>query len=130
MFLIDSSAWIEYFRPQGSDKVKKRVREILSREEAVTCGVVVVEILRGALDKKTHESLKEALLALPQVPLDDTAIERAGEWGFRGDRRGRAVPTTDLLIGAAAFKKAIVLHCDRDFQFLSSAFGLDQEYCG
>ncbi len=34
MYLIDSSAWIEYLRPNGSKKVKDRVREVLRREEA------------------------------------------------------------------------------------------------
>ncbi|MEW6185295.1 MAG: PIN domain-containing protein [Thermodesulfobacteriota bacterium] len=129
MYLIDSSAWIEYLRPQGSPSVKERVREILKREEAVTCGVVVVEIIRGPLHQKQQISLKEALLALPQIDLDSGVFERAGEWGFRGDRQGKNIPTTDLLIGAAAYKKATVLHCDKDFEFMSSAFGLEQEYC-
>jgi len=36
MFLIDSSAWIEYLRPKGSKKIKERVKEILQKEEAVS----------------------------------------------------------------------------------------------
>ena len=40
MFLIDSSAWIEYLRPKGSIKVKERIRNILQKEEAVSCGIV------------------------------------------------------------------------------------------
>ena len=58
MFLIDSSASIEYLRPKGSREVKERVREILQREEAVSCGIVVVEILRGA---KKREGLSISL---------------------------------------------------------------------
>ena len=52
MFLIDSSAWIEYLRPKGSVKIKERIRDILQKEEAVCCGIVVVEILRGSKDEK------------------------------------------------------------------------------
>ena len=48
MFLIDSSAWIEYLMPNGSKKVKDKVRDILEKDDAATCGIVVVEILRGA----------------------------------------------------------------------------------
>ena len=66
MFLIDSSAWIEYFRPKGSLSVKERVREILKKEEAITCGIVTIELLRGAKDQIFFESLKEYLLALPK----------------------------------------------------------------
>jgi predicted nucleic acid-binding protein len=46
MYLIDSSAWIEYLRPKGSAKVKERVREVLDREGALSCGIVIVEVLR------------------------------------------------------------------------------------
>ena len=129
MFLIDSSAWIEYLRPKGSSKVKERVEEILKKEEAATCGIVIVELLRGAIDKRIYPSLRESLLALPQTPLDDTVIQRAAEWGFLVDRRVKTIPTTDLLIGASAYKKATVLHCDSDFELLSSTFGLEQERC-
>lgn len=29
MFLVDSSAWIEYFRPGGAKQSKARVKELL-----------------------------------------------------------------------------------------------------
>jgi len=59
MFLIDSSAWVEYLRPKGSIKVKERIRDILQKEEAVSCGIVVVEILRGSKDEKDFQSLMD-----------------------------------------------------------------------
>jgi len=43
MFLIDSSAWIEYLRPNGSKRVKERVREILEKDDAVSRGIVISE---------------------------------------------------------------------------------------
>jgi len=127
MFLIDSSAWIEYLRPKGSKKVKERVKEILQKEEAVSCGVVVVEILRGAKNEKDFRSLHESLTFLPQIPIDDAVIERAAQWGFLLDRKGKSVSTTDLLIAAAAYKKARLLHADRDFGIISSVVELDEE---
>ena len=89
MFLIDSSAWIEYLRPHGSKKVKERVREIIERDTAVSCGIVIVEILRGAKDEKTFYLLKETLSSLPQIAIDKKIIERAAGWGFRLDRKGK-----------------------------------------
>jgi len=127
MFLIDSSAWIEYLRPKGSTHVKERVREILQKEEAVSCGVVVVEILRGAKSEKDFQSLRESLMSLPQIPIDDVVIERASNWGFLLDRKGKSVSTTDLLIAAAAYKKTRLLHVDRDFEVISSLVDLDEE---
>jgi len=37
------------------------------------------------------------------------------------------VSTTDLLIAAAAYKKARLLHADRDFGIISSVVELDEE---
>ena len=71
MFLIDSSAWVEYLRPKGSIKVKERIRNILQREGAVSCGIVVVEVLKGSRDEKDFQTLNESLRSLPQIPIDE-----------------------------------------------------------
>jgi len=126
MFLIDSSAWIEYLRPNGSIKVKQRVREVLEKDEAVTCGIVVVEILRGVKDDRLFKLLRETLLSLPRIPINDEVIEKAALWGYKLDRKGKTVPTTDLFIAAAASDKAVVLHIDSDFETIAS-LGLRQE---
>jgi len=127
MFLIDSSVWVEYLRPKGSVKVKERVRATLQREEAVSCGIIIVEILRGARNEKEFQILRDTLVSLPQIPLDDTVIERASRWGFLLDRKGKVVSTTDLLIAAAAYKKACLLHSDTDFEVISSVADLEEE---
>jgi hypothetical protein len=126
MFLIDSSAWIEYLRPHGSTKVKQRVREALEKDEAVTCGIVVVEILRGAKDDKSFKILKETLLSLPQAPIDNEVIEKAAQWGYALDRKGKNVSTTDLFIAAAASERAVLLHVDSDYEIIAS-LGLRHE---
>jgi predicted nucleic acid-binding protein len=127
MFLIDSSAWVEYLRPKGSKKVKERVREILQKEEAVSCGIVVVEILRGAKNEKDFQSMHDSLMSLPQIPIDEVVIERASKWGFLLDRKGKSISTTDLFIAAAAYKKAQLLHVDSDFEIISSIIDLEEE---
>jgi len=129
MYLIDSSAWIEYLRPHGSRKIKEKVREILEKDEAVTCGIVVVEILRGAKDDKAFMVLKDTLLSLPQIPIDQEVIEKAAQWGYALDRKGKTISTTDLFIAAAASDKAIVMHVDSDFEKIAP-LGLDQQRLG
>jgi predicted nucleic acid-binding protein len=127
MFLIDSSAWIEYLRPKGSQKVKQKVREILQREEALCCGILVVEMLRGAKNEKDFQSLNDSLRSLPQIPIDDPVVERASQWGFLLDRKGKSVSTTDLIIASAAYKKARLIHMDSDFELLSTEVDLEEE---
>jgi predicted nucleic acid-binding protein len=130
MYLIDSSAWIEYLRPQGNPKVKKRVREILEAEEAAICGIVLVEVLRGTRDEKTFQSLLVTFQSLHQMVMDDEVFERAAQWGCRLSRKGKTVPTTDLLISASAHKKATVVHADSDFRVISSVCGVKDEMIG
>lgn len=127
MFLIDSSAWIEYLRPKGSQKVKQRIRDILQKEEALSCGIVIIDILRGAKNEKDFLSLNESLRSLPQILIDDLIIERASKWGFILDRKGKFVSTTDLLIASAAYKKARLIHVDSDFELISSEVDLEEE---
>jgi len=127
MFLLDSSVWVEYFRPKGSQKIKERVKAILQRDEAVSCGIVIVEILRGARNEKDFQILRDSLVSLSQVPIDATVIERASRWGFLLDRKGKVVSTTDLLIASSAYKKACLLHSDSDFEVIASAADLEEE---
>ncbi len=127
MFLIDSSAWVEYLRPKGLPQIRERVREVLQREEAISCGIVTVEILRGAKNEKDFQSLYDSLSSLPQIPIDEAVIERASRWGFLLDRRGKPVSTTDLLIASAAYKRARILHADSDFERIASEVDCEEE---
>lgn len=127
MFLIDSSAWIEYFRPNGSSNVKQRVRGILQKDGAVTCGVVLVEVLRGARNERDYKAIHDALMSLPVMPADETVVERAAQWGYSLARKGKTPPTTDLMIAAAAHEKAVLLHVDQDFEVMGSLLGLAHE---
>lgn len=127
MFLIDSSAWIEYFRPGGSANVKQRVRNILQKDEAVTCGVVLVEVLRGAKNEKDYKAIHDALMSLPVIPADDAVVERAAKWGYALARKGNTPPTTDLMIASASHEKAVLLHLDQDFEAMGSLLGLANE---
>lgn len=74
--------------------------------------------------------LDETLLSLPQLTLDDTVIERAAHYGFLLDRKGKIVPTTDILIASAAYEQAVVLHVDRDFETIGSIISFQQEWIG
>ena len=127
MYLIDSSLWIEYLRPKGSPKVKATVRELLQKEEAMSCGIILIEVLRGARGNAEFELLQESLNALPQIAIDEDVLKRAAKWGYELDRKGRVVPTTDLIIASCAFGHATLLHADSDFELIASQLNLNQE---
>lgn len=62
--------------------------------------------------------------------LDDSVIERAAEWGFMLDRKGKVVSTTDLFIASAAYGKATLLHIDSDFKTITSLVDLKHVTAG
>ncbi len=127
MYLIDSSLWIEFLRPHGSLKARETIRGILQKEEAFGCGIILVEVLRGARTDTDFDDLKESMDALPQLPIDEEVIQRAARWGFLMDRKGKIISTTDLIIASCAFGRATLLHADSDFERIASEFPLKQE---
>jgi len=79
------------------------------------------------LKDRYFQSLHESLSSLPQIPIDEVVIERASKWGFLLHRKGKSVSTTDLLIAAAAYKRARILHADSDFERIASEMDSEQE---
>ncbi len=127
MFLIDSSVWIEYLRSGGSIKIKEKVKELLNLGVIASCGIVTIEILRGAKNKRDFDELYDSFVSLPHVPLDEEVIKKASQWGFEMDRKGKVVSTTELIIASAAYKKAKLLHIDSDFKMIAEFFDLEEE---
>lgn len=72
MILIDTSAWVEYFRATGSIAAVE-VRRLLSEEAAriAMCEPIAMEILSGALDDNTHTTLERLVNGLPSLNVDD-----------------------------------------------------------
>ena len=91
MILIDTSAWIEYFRATGSAAAQE-VRRLLSAEpdQVVMCEPIAMEILSGAVRDDTHARLTDLVNGLPSLRVDDmvdfrsaAAIYRTARWPQR-----------------------------------------------
>lgn len=119
--LVDSSVWIEYYRPGGPPPLREAVRGILAKDLAVTAGLIVVEVLQGTKTDADFALLKQDFSALPWLDLSvETAIE-AARVGFELCRRGTPVPATDLLIAALAVAHDCQLwHLDAHFDRIAS----------
>ncbi len=101
--LVDTSAWIEFFKPKGDDRVKQTLTAALEEGVVVTVAPVLTELLVGlnparAFDAQAIESLR----ALEVVELAWDVCARAGSLGRALARRRQHVPTVDLMIAAAA----------------------------
>ncbi|HZN82036.1 MAG TPA: PIN domain nuclease [Mycobacterium sp.] len=127
MILIDTSAWIEYFRATGSAAAVE-VRRLLSEEadQVATCEPVAMEILSGVNDD-THAKLERLVNGLPSLNIDSSIDFRTAAQIYRGARRaGRTIRSiNDCLIAAVAIRHDVrIIHQDNDFDVIAAMTGL------
>lgn len=114
--LIDSSVWIDYYRPRGPKALQDRVREALTRDVVVTTGIIVVEVLQGARTEEAYSTLWDDFSGLRWLEPSPEAVETAARLGFELQLRGTPVPATDLMIASVAMEHGCRLwHRDAHF---------------
>jgi predicted nucleic acid-binding protein len=129
MILIDTSAWIEYFRATGSAAAIE-VRRLLSEESdrVVICEPIAMEILAGALDDDRHAKLERLVNGLRSLRIDDAHDFRSAATIYRTARRaGQTIRSiNDCLIAAVAIRHgASVVHRDADFEAIAAITGVE-----
>jgi predicted nucleic acid-binding protein len=122
MILVDSSAWIEYFRATGSPAAVE-VRRLLSDEatEVAMCEPIAMEILSGAVDDSRHAKLEQLVNGLASLSVDNTIDFRVAAGIYRAARRaGQTIRSlNDCLIAAVAIRhEARIVHRDADFDVI------------
>ena len=101
MILIDTSAWIEFFRRSGNVAVKSRVAGWVETGEAGFCGPILYELMLGARPAETH-LIRKVLGFCGFLEFSAAAWELGAslEKGMR--ENGVAIPRDDILVAAAA----------------------------
>ncbi|MFM8599955.1 MAG: PIN domain nuclease [Mycobacterium sp.] len=132
MILIDTSAWVEYFRATGSAAATE-VRRLLSKkaEQVVICEPVAMEILAGALAEDRHTKLERLVNGLPSLRIDDAVDFRSAAAIYRTARRaGQTIRSiNDCLIAAVSLRHGTrIVHRDADFEVIATITGLDARY--
>lgn len=118
--LVDSSLWIDFYRPDGSGDVRVAVTEALTEDAVFTVPLIVAEVVQGAPDEATLELLLEDFSAFRPVACDHGTGARAARIGATLQGEGNPVPATDLLIAAAALEANCELwHRDRYFEAIA-----------
>lgn len=129
MILVDTSAWVEYFRATGSAAAIE-VRRLLSAESLVVvmCEPVAMEILSGATDDAAHRRLEQLVNGLPSLSVDGAVDFRVAAAIYRTARRTRRTirSLNDCLIAAVAMRHGVALvHRDADFELIAEMTDLD-----
>jgi len=120
-FLFDTSVWIDFFAGRNSKEVELLTRFLEEDTFVCTCPVIIQEILQGIKNENTFQQIKESLLALPVLAVDQMEAAIGAAQIYRQLRKkGITIrKSNDCLIAFYALKNgAEVIHCDRDFDLI------------
>jgi predicted nucleic acid-binding protein len=116
LILVDTSCWIEFFRPTGSRKIRDEIRYWLAADQVALCGPVLAEILRGAR-KAEAEKIKRTFSALHYLETLDSDWKTVSEKAEALSEKGHRVPLSDILITVIAARTGVtVAHNDKHFR--------------
>ncbi|MFQ5822228.1 MAG: PIN domain-containing protein [Candidatus Heimdallarchaeota archaeon] len=119
--LIDTSAWIDFFRGVASHE-KTLLKDCLSRREHIfIAGVIVQEILQGIRDDSQYRTIREFLFLFSKI--DTQFADHVDAANIYRDLRKRGATIrspVDCLIAALAIRhRLFLLHKDRDFTVIA-----------
>lgn len=123
MYLLDTSAWIEYLRDTNSDTCNEVDR--LYHADPSEVGMtepVMMELLAGPTNPRAIAQIEKLITGLPLLPVDAFVDYRAAATAARAVRQsGNTVRSiVDSLIAAVAARTgATLVHQDRDFELLA-----------
>jgi hypothetical protein len=120
MILVDSSAWVDFFRGRGA--MADRVDDLLDADEVALCGPVVTELRRGLRSAAERAKVLPLLAACHVLGHSPRLWEEAGDLGSYLGRRGATVKTLDLLVATYALAHGVaLLTVDSDFRRMKRA---------
>ncbi len=125
MILIDSSAWIEYYRPDGLAEIKEAVSLAIQENTAAVNGIVKVEILVFSSNKGDYKKLLSDFASFHWLELKQDVFDLASEMGMELRRKGITIPATDLIIAACArVNNTSLIHFDNHFEKIAQFYSL------
>lgn len=126
--LIDSSAWIHFFR-QTPESYFQEVKKLLLEDKTVTCGLILTEVLLGARNEKEKKLLKDHFELLESFDLSKEDHYKMADLGITLRKKGLTVKTVDLAIGYLALRENLpLLHDDNDFENMRKQTSLKTIY--
>lgn len=126
MIVVDSSAFIEYYREGGSQEAQHAVAEAIRGDLVAVNGMIQTEMVAFAADASTYRKLISDFSSFHWLDLDRAVFDLAGEIGFSLRRERITVPATDLIIAASAIREnATLYHVDAHYDLISKHSQLD-----
>ena len=127
MVIIDTSAWIEYFK-NGRPAVVKKVDHFLDKELIGISDLIYCEVMQGIRKPRERTEVAALFLSLPHYDMVGFGIAEKSASNYRLLRaKGVTVrKTIDVLIGTFCAENGLpLIHHDRDFDIMAPHIGLN-----
>jgi predicted nucleic acid-binding protein len=123
--LIDTSAWIEYFKNK-SEGLSNKVDEILSKHEVYVPKVVIAELIQGSKSEREISVIEDFVVAFNIIDQKEDTWIKAGKLSFSLKKKGKNVNLTDCYIAMIAKDYAChILSLDEHFRDIQKSVGID-----
>ena len=126
MVIVDTSAWIEYFR-EGDPRVANKVDLCLDQDLVGIGDLVYCEVMQGIRSPRESREVSGLLLSLPRFDMVGFNIAEKSAANYRLLRsKGVTVrKTIDVLIGTFCAEHGLqLIHFDSDFDLMAKHIGL------
>jgi predicted nucleic acid-binding protein len=123
MRLVDSSAWVEFFRKKGNPMTKRRVAQLLESEQAAFTCPIRFELLSGARSGEEAD-LEAALRLSSHIPFESADWREAASLERTLRTKGITIPRNDLFVATVGIRTGLVVACrDAHFDAVGRAIG-------
>lgn len=126
MVMVDTSAWIEYFR-NGVPAVVRKVDRCLEADLVAIGDLVYCEVMQGIRFPRQREEVSSLLLSLPRFGMVgfEIAEKSAANYRFLRSKGVTVRKTIDVLIGTFCVERDFeIVHSDSDFDLMAPHIGL------
>jgi len=124
--IVDTSAWIEYFR-DGEPSVVAKVDRCLEHELVGIGDLIYCEVMQGISSAAERRHVSDLLLSLPRFEMVGFPVAEKAAANYRLLRsRGLTIRKTfDVIIGTFCAEDGLgLVHHDRDFDTMARHIGL------
>ena len=123
--LVDTSVWVENLR-RSDHALRPHMESLINADRVRLCGVVVAELLQGAVGPKENAAVEELADTIPLLESDDQIWMASGRLSRRLRRQGSTVGLVDCYIAALAQEhNCLLLSLDKHFPIIAKHFPLE-----
>ncbi len=125
MMIVDTSAWVDYFR--GARSIfSELVDRALETAEASVTGLIVTEIVQGARNEREYGIIERLFQKVTTYYETSDIWFEAGRLSLKLSRLGANIKTVDMVIASMAIRHQLpLLTKDKDFALIARHVPLD-----